>query len=119
MLFTGVKWSAAVNGPVVLLNLPRSSLLVSVFVFLIFFYLSGNFEGLASKCICVCVSLYVSAWLNSFFFFFSFVGECLVVRKICVWILGCSFVRFLKHVTRMVTRLVGGVGVYRTGIIMS
>jgi hypothetical protein len=44
-----------------------------------FFILSGNFESLVGKCIymCVCVSLYVSAWLNFFFLLLA-----------CVWLSG-------------------------------
>ena len=45
MLFTGLKWSVAVNGPGVLLNLPRSSLLVTlcVLLLLLLFYLRSAF----------------------------------------------------------------------------
>jgi hypothetical protein len=45
------------------------------------------------------VCIFVCARFSEFFFFFFFVGVCLVVRKIYMffWILGCSFVRFLKH----------------------
>lgn len=100
VLFMWFKWSA-VNVPVE----STSFVFIGVcFYFFFKFLWSGNFEGLAGKCIFMCAILWI------FFFFFLLLVCVWLWGKYCFGILGCSFAKLLKlmkHVTRMVTRSIG------------